>query len=267
MTSILGVKAKTALNKDIIVIGADTQVSVYRGNRMISKEIKTKKIWTGDWGVIARSGGAEDSEELRDFYDLFKEREKRKPGNSISDIITRAITPNAEGERVFEEVNQLNRRLIMKKYISPSYEFVLATINPSPSLWYVDDRGNVLDFDKLSKVYDIPETRLEHVTIGSGERKLERAIERKMKNKRGGINTLIYTPTELLLFVRESLHSALSVDPNTGGRIDIVAILGNKVFDYGRRIQKRLDDEERDEYENIGEELDEILEKEKRPAD
>ena len=260
MTSIIGIRARHNSGNYYVLMGADTQQTNYIKNKPVTKSL-TNKIWAGEWGAIAITGSADESDEFEEFKEIFSDRDRKSSKKeSALEVINKAITPNEKGERIFQEVNDLNRRLSKKGLcVDDLNEFILATSNPSVDLYYVDSLGNVFNYKEFCDVYRIEKSKLEYLTLGTGEDILIKYINRRINDKSNPIDSKNTPVINISLTIREALRYA-SKDLQTGG-IDLVSITKNGGYPWGAKIRSKLEELEVDEFETIGEQIDEELDK------
>lgn len=254
MTSIIGMKIQQTNEVSYIILGADTQVNIYKEKKLVEKRHGCK-IWYGDWGAIAHSGGGEEIIEFKELEQIFKDGADKNSREKISAMLKKALTQNKNGERYFEEINNLNRKLRRQgESYNDLYEFILATPGTEPTLWYIDEFGNVLDYKETCKTFNLNiDSRLEYICIGSGSKKLERFVDRTLNDTKK-FDPRRTTPMETLKFVHSALAYA-EIDTWTSG-FDPVSITSKLVKYHGERIRERQKKGVAEEIESIGKEIE-----------
>lgn len=232
MTTLIGIKTNT--EHEAIVLGADTQMAIYEGEKPVTKK-PLYKIVSGDFWSIAHSGAITD--ELRKFYnrltkpDAFKNFGKEKLRESVLDAVKK---------KRFRDVNELNAEYYRKESDTEDlHEFLFAVNDPELRLFHIDPFGNL----KSS------EDGLCYLTLGTGEEEAGDYIEEKLDGEHydsGNVNL-----EAALRLCRESLKKASSRDMYSGGPIDFAVIRKDDISTPGKRLEKAIEAAEKEEFEQI----------------
>ncbi len=251
MSSVLGVRLE-----DCIFIGTDTQETEYEGNMPIRKKTKSKIWCTSDWALAYVGAASSYLEDFRALLEGHKSAEEGWNPEKAKEMIKKSFNGN---EPIFREVGELNRQMRRNGYkIEDTNEFLFAAINPF-KMWYIDECGNVLDYNGLCKRDDKTPAHLEHILLGSGEDRMREYIKFHIDDEDGILHASKINIRTAPLAIAKILNHAQE-DIATNGPISIIAVTKKGIYDYSKRFKKSAREAEIGEAEDIGMELEELLE-------
>jgi len=234
MTSLIGIKAN--YGEDAIVIAADTQVSSYEGDVVVSKEDKSK-VEIFDNCVFAISGEFPDgfNSELSKFY-KFLRGDKRTGSNpeKVKKMIEDVIRT-----RRFMRIDDINSRLNLEKRISWEEDavdylntFIFASNIPNLDLWEVDIYGNLIHPSRF-KSREFP-----YIILGSGSNHMKDFIKRNISEGSYHPDKIdIETAMEIAV---GCVECAKKTDSHSGLSYDLVILLRNEIIDEGKEIREDI---------------------------
>lgn len=263
MTTILGVKVSPESGEEGVVLGSDTQVTVFKKDGVIdSKKKGIKKIVSGKNWAIAHSG--DDNKYLEIFNRILQGRKRYHSSAEIADgLVERAVSEYTASQKKrkttrrtcedfftgphFHLVNLVNSSTLRKYDMDEEDNepelntFLLATCPPKVGLWYIDSHGNMREVSDFGR-------DLEYLTMGSGSERVDNYIKGLLDDDRFDPSTL--TIPDAIDIVTVGLHRAVR-DPYTGGPLDLIILASKGVDPCGDNIRAALSNAEKKQIEEI----------------
>jgi 20S proteasome alpha/beta subunit len=256
MTSIIGLKVEDEEGKGIIFIGADRQATEYKEDIPVRKGTAEKIWWNDNWALAYTGTVTEHLETLKRLMFGYKTRtEKEWDQKKAAQMFERALTGK---EPFFQEISEHSRKMRRTGSSRDDLnDFLLATRNPL-ALWHIDESGNIYNYETLCKRNEKEPSPFEYIVIGSGEDEMIKYIETRIDDESSLLhpkNLKIRTaPVAIINILHQAEHDIYTTGPPT-----ILGVTKNGVYHFGARIRKRLEEAELEEAEDIGAELEELL--------
>ncbi|RMD65595.1 hypothetical protein D6817_05735 [Candidatus Pacearchaeota archaeon] len=233
MTTIVAIR--TNAGEDGIVLAADTQSNVYSGEELDTKSIGYK-MWVGrNWALAYTGVYTPELVRLKGMLSGLKRYHSSE--DRAKEIIKRALTPRKSGQRVFEEVLELNSRVRSKGSIEDCLEFVLATNEPEFGVWHVHEFGVLRNAYEFAKAEGL-EISFENIVIGTGS-EIVRSYLDEISEGADGIDV---TEITLPVAIRVASNAVFKArrDAATGGTVDLAVLTRNSVKAFGREIERKV---------------------------